>query len=88
MRFDAVYVTHFKCDRQRIVEYPNMLGLLRDIHQLLGIVDTVYLDQIRRHYFRSHLTVNPHGIIPIGPVPTFDAPHDRDRLGIRDIRGT
>jgi len=85
-RFDAVYTTHFKCDRKRISDYPNLEGLLRDIYQMPGVADTVWMDHIRNHYFRSHKTINPHGVISIGPVLTFDAPHDRDRLGSREIR--
>ena len=87
VRFDAVYATHFKCDRKRIRDYPNLEGLLRDIHQLPGVADTVWMDHIRHHYFRSHKTLNPYGIVSIGPAPAFDAPHDRDRLGERKIRG-
>ncbi len=86
VRFDAAYVTHFKCDRKRIVDYPNLHGLLCDIHQMPGVADTVRLDHIRQHYFGSHPTINPQGIIPIGPVTDFDAPHDRERLGEREIR--
>ncbi len=86
VRFDAVYVTHFKCDRKRIADYPNLSGLLRDIYQMPGVAETVRLDHIRNHYFRSHPTINPHGIISIGPQPDFDAPHQRDRLGERQIR--
>jgi putative glutathione S-transferase len=86
-RFDAVYTTHFKCDRKRISDYPNLEGLLRDIYQMPGVADTVWMDHIRNHYFRSHKTINPHGVISIGPVLTFDAPHDRDRLGKREVRG-
>ena len=87
VRFDAVYVTHFKCDRKRIADYPNLSGLLRDIHQIAGVAATVHLDHIRCHYFRSHRTINPHGIVAIGPEPNFSAPHDRERLGSREIRG-
>jgi putative glutathione S-transferase len=87
VRFDAVYTTHFKCDRKRIGDYPNLEGLLRDIYQMPGVAGTVRLDHIRNHYFRSHKTINPHGIISIGPVPTFGAPHDRERLGQREVRG-
>ncbi|HET7662102.1 MAG TPA: glutathione S-transferase family protein [Rhodanobacteraceae bacterium] len=86
VRFDAVYVTHFKCDRKRIVDYPNLHGLLCDIYQMPGVADTVHMDHIRRHYFGSHPTINPYGIVPIGPVPDFDAAHDRDRLGEREVR--
>lgn len=88
VRFDAVYVTHFKCDRKRIVDYPNLEGLLRDIYQMPGVAETVHMDHIRNHYFRSHPTINPHGIISIGPVLDFSAPHGRERLGERAIRGT
>lgn len=88
VRFDAVYVTHFKCDHKRIADYPNLDGLLREIHQLPGVAETVRLDHIRNHYYRSHPTVNPHGIIPIGPSPDFSAPHGREHLGEKEIRGT
>ncbi len=88
VRFDAVYVTHFKCDRKRIADYPNLHGLLLDIHQMPGVAETVHMDHIRDHYFRSHPTINPHGIVSIGPVQDFSAPHDRERLGKREIRGT
>ncbi len=88
VRFDAVYATHFKCDRKRIVDYPNLNGLLRDIYQIPGVAETVHMDHIRQHYFRSHPTINPYGIVPIGPVLDFSAPHDRERLGKREIRGT
>ncbi|QOY63714.1 glutathione S-transferase family protein [Lysobacter sp. H21R4] len=88
VRFDAVYVTHFKCDRKRIVDYPNLNGLLRDIYQMPGVAGTVHMDHIRHHYFRSHPTINPHGIVSIGPELDFTAPHDRERLGKREVRGT
>lgn len=87
VRFDAVYATHFKCDRKRIADYPNLNGLLREIYQMPGVADTVHMDHIRHHYFRSHPTVNPHGIISIGPELDFTAAHGRDRLGEREIRG-
>lgn len=87
LRFDAVYVTHFKCDRKRISDYPNLNGLLRDIYQMPGVAETVHLDHIRHHYFCSHRNINPLGIIPIGPLPDFGAAHSRERLGKREIRG-
>ncbi|MGH8110356.1 MAG: glutathione S-transferase family protein [Rhodanobacteraceae bacterium] len=86
VRFDAVYVTHFKCDRKRIADYPNLEGLLREIYQMPGVADTVHLDHIRNHYFRSHRTINPHGIISIGPELDFKAPYGRERLGKCEIR--
>lgn len=88
VRFDPVYVTHFKCDRKRIADYPNLGGLLRELYQMPGVADTVHMDHIRHHYFRSHPTVNPHGIISIGPELDLAGAHGRDRLGEREIRGT
>lgn len=87
VRFDPVYVTHFKCDRKRIRDYPNLSGLLRDIYQLPGVAETVHMDHIRNHYFRSHPTLNPHRIVSIGPELDWSAPHGRDRLGKRIVRG-
>ena len=87
LRFDAVYTTHFKCDRKRIADYPNLTGLLRDIYQMRGVADTVHMDHIRHHYFRSHPTINPHGIVSIGPAFDLDTPHGRDGLGAREVRG-
>ncbi|MFA5522594.1 MAG: glutathione S-transferase family protein [Castellaniella sp.] len=87
LRFDAVYVTHFKCDRKRIADYPGLSGLLRDICQMPGVADTVHMDHIRNHYFRSHPTINPYGIVPIGPQQDFSAAHGREQLGGRIIRG-
>ncbi|MBK5145275.1 glutathione S-transferase family protein [Budviciaceae bacterium BWR-B9] len=79
VRFDPVYVTHFKCDYQRISDYPNLYGFLRDIYQLPGIHETVNFPHIRNHYYRSHKTINPTGIISIGPKQDLNAPHHRDR---------
>ena len=78
IRFDPVYVTHFKCDRRRISDYLNLSGFLRDIYQMPGIADTVNFAHIRNHYYRSHATLNPHGIISIGPGQDLDEPHGRD----------
>ncbi|MBJ3815344.1 glutathione S-transferase family protein [Shimwellia pseudoproteus] len=79
VRFDPVYVTHFKCDWQRISDYPNLYGFLRELYQMPGIADTVNFDHIRNHYFRSHKTINPTGIISIGPRQDLTVPHGRDR---------
>ncbi|QIZ45908.1 glutathione S-transferase family protein [Dickeya zeae] len=79
IRFDPVYHTHFKCDKRRISDYPNLYGYLRDIYQLPGIAETVNMEHIRHHYYRSHGTINPHGIISVGPEMNLDAPHGRDR---------
>ena len=78
IRFDPVYVTHFKCDKHRISDYLNLHGFLRDIYQMPGIAETVNFDHIRTHYFRSHKTINPTGIISIGPWQDLDEPHGRD----------
>ncbi|MGR3408039.1 glutathione S-transferase family protein [Roseovarius indicus] len=77
VRFDLVYHTHFKCNRNRIMDYPNLWGYLRELYQWPGVRDTVNFYHIVRHYHMSHKTINPYGIIPINPQPDFDAPHDR-----------
>ncbi len=78
VRFDLVYHLHFKCNRARIVDYPNIWGYLRELYQWPGVAETVNFDHIVRHYHFSHDTVNPHRIIPINPVLDFNAPHGRD----------
>jgi len=73
-RFDLVYVQHFKTDKKRIVDYPNLWRFTRRIYQLEGVAQTVHFDHIRAHYFRSHPTINPHGIIPVGPTIDWWSP--------------
>ncbi|HWH13630.1 MAG TPA: glutathione S-transferase family protein [Miltoncostaeaceae bacterium] len=80
-RFDPVYVTHFKCNRQRLADYPHLSGYFRDLLHQDGVAGTVDLDHIRRHYYRTHRTLNPSGIIPRGPELDWDAPHGREALG-------
>ena len=75
IRFDAVYHTHFKCNRARIVDYPDLWGYLRELYQWPGVADTVNFDHITRHYYYSHDTINPHRIIPTGPVLDLTAAH-------------
>ncbi|ARE84513.1 glutathionyl-hydroquinone reductase YqjG [Roseovarius mucosus] len=77
IRFDPVYHLHFKCNRARIVDYPNLWGYLRDLYQRPGVAGTVNFEHIARHYHYSHDTINPKRIIPINPVLDFDAPHGR-----------
>ncbi len=77
LRFDAVYHGHFKCNRRRIVDYPNLRGYTRELYQWPGVAETVHMDHITRHYHYSHETINPHRIVPIGPVLDFTAPHNR-----------
>jgi putative glutathione S-transferase len=81
VRFDAVYVGHFKCNKRRIADYPNLSGYLRDLYQVPGVAATVRFDHIKRHYYASHRTINPTGIVPKGPDLDLDAPHGRERLG-------
>jgi putative glutathione S-transferase len=77
VRFDCVYVSHFKCNVRRLVDYPNLWGYTRDIFQLPGVAETVNLEHIKRHYFESHRQINPFGIVPDGPNVDFTIPHGR-----------
>jgi putative glutathione S-transferase len=77
VRFDSVYHLHFKCNRKRIVDYPNLWAYTRELYQVPGVAQTVNLDHIVRHYHYSHDTINPHRIIPINPILDFEAPHGR-----------
>ena len=80
VRFDAVYHGHFKCNRNRIVDFPNLFGYARELFQWPGVAETVNLDHITRHYHYSHESINPHRIVPIGPRIDWMAPHGRDAL--------
>jgi putative glutathione S-transferase len=80
IRFDAVYHGHFKCNRRRIVDYPNLWGYTRELYQWPGVAGTVHFDHFMRHYHYSHDTINPHRIVPVGPSLDLDAPHGRDHL--------
>lgn len=77
LRFDLVYHGHFKCNRRRIVDYPNLWGYTRDLYQQPGIADTCNFAHAKRHYYESHDTVNPTGIVPLGPDVDFNTPHGR-----------
>jgi len=81
VRFDPVYVGHFKCNIRRIADYPNLSAYLRDLYQVPGIAETVYFDHIKQHYYRSHKTINPTGVVPVGPEMDLQSPHGRERLG-------
>ncbi len=81
VRFDAVYYVHFKCNRDRIVDLPSLWGYVRDLYQQPGVADTVDLDAIKAHYYGTHPSINPHGIVPVGPRVDFGAPHARAQLG-------
>lgn len=80
VRFDAVYYSHFKCNRNRIADFPNLSNYLRDLYQVPSVAGTVDMDHIKRHYYASHRHINPTGIVPKGPALHFDAPHDRARF--------
>ncbi|HEY2052080.1 MAG TPA: glutathione S-transferase family protein [Caulobacteraceae bacterium] len=67
VRFDAVYVGHFKCNVRRIFDYPNLLRFRRDVYALPGVAPTVNFQHIKGHYYESHRTINPTGIVPAGP---------------------
>lgn len=77
IRFDAVYVGHFKCNLKRIIDFPNLSNYMRELYQVDGIADTLDIDYCKRHYYVSHTTINPTQVIPKGPALDFNAPHDR-----------
>lgn len=80
VRFDPVYVGHFKCNLRRLVDYPNLWAYTRDIYQRPGVAETVHMDHIKTHYYASHGSINPTGIVPVGPSLDLDAPHQRGEL--------
>lgn len=77
IRFDAVYVGHFKCNQKRIADYPALSGYLRELYQVRGVANTVNFDHIKTHYYASHKTINPSGVIPLGPEQDFTKDHLR-----------
>lgn len=77
VRFDSVYHTHFKCNRRRVIDYPDLWGWARELYQWPGVAETVRPDHFVRHYYYSHDTINPHRIIPIGPDIDWTTPHRR-----------
>jgi putative glutathione S-transferase len=81
VRFDAVYYSHFKCNLRRLVDYPNLWGYTREMYQLPGVASTVELDEIKRHYYGTHPSLNPSGIVPVGPEIDFAAAHGRGSAG-------
>jgi len=84
VRFDVVYVGHFKCNLRRIADYPNLSNYLRELYQIPGIAGTVDFSHIKQHYYYSHETINPTRIVPKGPWINLDAAHDRERLKKED----
>ena len=77
IRFDPVYIGHFKCNIRRIADYPNLSNYLRDLYQQPGIARTVNMEHIKRHYYESHTSINPSRIVPTGPDTDFTTPHNR-----------
>ena len=77
IRFDPVYVGHFKCNIRRIADYPNLSNYLRDLYQQPGIARTVNMEHIKRHYYESHTSINPSRVVPNGPDTDYKTPHDR-----------
>ncbi len=83
LRFDPVYVGHFKCNRRRIVDFEHLWPYVRDLYQVPGVAGTVHMDHIKSHYYASHETINPTRIVPVGPDIDFSEPHGRDSLSAR-----
>ena len=80
VRFDPVYVGHFKCNIRRIADYPNLSNYLRELYQIPGVAGTVDMPTIKKHYYGSHETINPTRVVPVGPDMDLSEPHDRGRL--------
>ncbi len=78
LRFDPVYFGHFKANLRRIVDYPNLWGFTRELYQVPGVKETVNMHHIKHHYYRSHESINPTRIVPLGPMIDYDEPHGRD----------
>ncbi|MDD9910893.1 MAG: glutathione S-transferase family protein [Ahrensia sp.] len=81
VRFDPVYVGHFKCNKKRIADYPNLSNYTRDLYQHPGVAETINMTHIKCHYYGSHETINPTLVVPVGPDIDYTQPHDRDRFG-------
>lgn len=80
VRFDSVYYNHFKTNKKRLIDYPNLWAYTRELYQVPGVSQTVNMDHIKYHYFASHKSINPTGIVPKGPEIDFMQPHGRDNL--------
>lgn len=80
VRFDPVYHGHFKCNKRKLAEYPNLAAFTRELYQVPGVAETVNMHHIKHHYYVSHDMINPTGVVPKGPELNLDAPHGRDRL--------
>jgi putative glutathione S-transferase len=80
VRFDPVYVGHFKCNLRRIADYPALSGYLKELYQVQGVKETTNFDHIKRHYYFSHTMINPTQVVPVGPIMDLDSAHGRDDL--------
>jgi len=80
VRFDAVYYNHFKTNKKRLIDYPNLWGYTRELYQVPGVAETVNMDHIKYHYYSSHKTINPNAIVPKGPEIDFMLPHNREKM--------
>ena len=78
VRFDAVYYSHFKANKKRLIDYSNLWSYARELYQVPGVAQTVNMEHIKTHYFGSHRSINPTGIIPKGPEIDFMLPHGRE----------
>ncbi|MBM3633900.1 MAG: glutathione S-transferase family protein [Actinobacteria bacterium] len=81
VRFDPVYHTHFKCNARLVADSPALVGFVRDVAQVPGVMGTIAMDQIKAHYYRTHRRLNPSGIVPASEGPDLEVPHGRSRLG-------
>lgn len=80
IRFDAVYVGHFKCNKKRIADYANLNGYMKELYQVPGIKETTDFYHIKRHYYFSHTGINPTQVVPTGPELDLETPHRRDEI--------
>lgn len=78
LRFDLVYYSHFKCNRKRVQDYPNLWNYLKELYQIPGVSESCNFRHIKTHYYWSHTAINPHRIVPVGPDIDFSAPHNRN----------
>lgn len=80
IRFDPVYVGHFKCNLKRIADYPNVYNYMKELYQIAGIAETTNFDHIKQHYYFSHTMINPTQVVPLGPIDDLQSEHNRGRL--------
>jgi len=84
IRFDAVYYGHFKTNRQRLADFPAISAYVKELYQVPGVAQTVNFDHIKTHYYASHRTINPTGIVPLGPELDFTSPHGRESVAAEE----